>query len=172
MSERGGRIWLTRQVIDYAKYDIPTELASRYNQTPFDAIIDCVGADENIYLHCAKYLKEDGVYSSVGIKLTGFTYLAAVKAVWKMQMNSIWPKSPRLLGTGRTWKVTSMMDPGQELMERVVDLVAEGKLKVVVDSEWPFDQVLEAYDVVLSGRARGKVIIRVGDDSAEETSGM
>jgi NADPH:quinone reductase-like Zn-dependent oxidoreductase len=163
---------LIRQVIDYTKHDIPAELASRYSQKPFDAIIDCVGADESIYLHCAKYLKEDGVYSSVGIKLSDFTYLASIKAVWKMQMNSIWPRSPRLLGTGRIWKATTMMDPGQELMQRAVNLIADGKLKVIIDSEWPFDQVLEAYDVVLSGRARGKVIIRMAGDSPEQSSSM
>lgn len=147
-------------MIDYTTNDVPTLLASQYGQEQFDAIVDCVGADEGIYLHCAGYLKPEGVYSSVGIKLTGYSYQAAIKAVWKMQLNSFWPRSPRLLGTGRMWKVTSMMNPGQELMKQVLDMVVHGRLKVVVDSEWSFDQVLEAYDVLLTGRARGKVIIK------------
>jgi NADPH:quinone reductase-like Zn-dependent oxidoreductase len=139
-------------------------LTRRYGQQKFNAIVDAVGADTRIYRRCAQYLKPEGIYSSVGIKLSGFGVLAAVNAVWKMQMNALWPKTPWLLGTGRTWKVTSMMDPGLELMQRVVDMLAQGKLKVAVDSEWPFDQVLEAYDVVMSGRAKGKVIIKVGDE--------
>ncbi len=61
-----------------------------------------------------------------------------------------------------------MMDPGLEFMERVVALFGEGKLKVVVDSEWEFEQVLEAYDVLLSGRAKGKIIIRVDGGDGED----
>jgi len=154
-----------KQVVDYTMYDnVSSELAKRYSKEKFDAVLDAVGADMRIYAHCAQYLKPDGIYSSVGVKLSGFGVLDAVSAVWKMQINTIWPKTPWLLGTGRTWKVTSMMDPGLELMQRVVDMLAEGKLKVVIDSEWPFDQVLDAYDIVMSGRAKGKVIIKVGDD--------
>ena len=153
------------QVVDYTMYDnVSAELAKRYGEEKFDAIVDAVGADMRIYTHCAQYLKSDGVYSSVGVKMGGFGVLDAVRAVWKMQTNAVWPKTPWLLGTGRTWKVTSMMDPGLKLMQRVVNMLAEGKLKVVTDSEWPFDQVLDAYDVVMSGRAKGKVIIKVADD--------
>lgn len=143
------------------------ELARRYGGKPFDAIIDAVGADMKIYTHCRQYLKEDGVYSAVGIKLTGYTVWAGVAAMWKSMLNSLWPRTPWLFGTGRKWHVTTMMDPGLELMERVVKMVADGRLKVAIDSEWPFEEVLEAYDVVMSGRARGKVIIKVRDDAVE-----
>jgi NADPH:quinone reductase-like Zn-dependent oxidoreductase len=120
----------------------------------------------SIYTHCAEYLKPEGVYSSVGVKLGGFSVLNALSAVWKMQINALWPKTPWLGGTGRTWMLTSMMDPGVELMQGVVDLLADGKLSVLVDSEWPFEQVLDAYDVVMSGRAKGKVIIKVSQEGS------
>lgn len=144
--------------------DVSKELAKRYGGQKFHAVVDAVGADMRIYTQCAKYLKPDGVYSSVGVKLGGFGVLNAASAVWKMQLNALWPKTPWLLGTGRTWKGITMMDPGVELMVRVVDMLADGKLKVAIDSEWTFDRVLEAYDIVMSGRTKGKVIIRVGDE--------
>lgn len=61
-----------------------------------------------------------------------------------------------------------MMDPGQEAMQRVVDMFGEGKLRVAVDSEWPFEKVHEAFDVLYSGHAAGKVIIKVNEDEDEE----
>ncbi|KAB5513609.1 hypothetical protein GE09DRAFT_1295036 [Coniochaeta sp. 2T2.1] len=150
------------EVVNYDVHEnVAEELAKRYGGQKFDAIVDAVGADMRIYTRCAEYLKPEGVYSSVGVKLGGFGLLNAVSAVWKMQMNALWPRATWLLGTGRTWKATTMMGPGLELMQCVVDMVGAGKLKVVVDSEWPFDQVLEAYDVVMSGKAKGKVIIKV-----------
>jgi NADPH:quinone reductase-like Zn-dependent oxidoreductase len=57
-----------------------------------------------------------------------------------------------------------MMDPGLEMLERVVKLFGEGKLRVAVDSEWPFDKVHEAFDVLKAGHAAGKVIIKVNEE--------
>lgn len=138
-------------------------LAERHSEQPFDAILDSIG-DQYVYTNCAQYMKEDGVYSAVGIKAKSFGIVDALSAFWKMQINAIWPRSKWLLGTGRTWVCISMMDPGMELMEYLVGLFAEGKLRVVVDGEWSFDRVLEAYDVLMSGRARGKIIVKVVED--------
>lgn len=40
-----------------------------------------------------------------------------------------------------------------------------GKIQPVVDSVFSFDDVLEAYDRIMSGRAKGKVVIRVDPDA-------
>ena len=40
-----------------------------------------------------------------------------------------------------------------------------GKVKPVIDSVFPFDNALKAYDRILTSKAVGKVVIEVPDDS-------
>ncbi|KAK3685127.1 hypothetical protein B0T22DRAFT_516972 [Podospora appendiculata] len=152
------------EVIDYTQFaKVEDELAKRFGSQPFDAIVDGFGS-QAVYKNCARYLKPGGIYSAAGVHAATLSVGSVLKSGLVMLANAIWPGSAWLGGTGRTWKAVSMMDRGPELMERVVGLFADGKLRVAVDSEWPFEQVLEAYDVLVSGRARGKVIVKVDGD--------
>ncbi|KAL2131050.1 hypothetical protein VTI74DRAFT_5613 [Chaetomium olivicolor] len=152
------------EVIDYTQYpDLPGELAKRFAHQPFDNIIDTFG-NQQVYKQCARFLKPEGVYSATSIHYDDYTFWQLLKSGLTILSNTIWPKSTWLGGTGRTWKAASMMDPGLETMERIVQMFGEGKLRVVVDSEWPFEKVHEALDVLKSGHAAGKVIIKVNED--------
>jgi NADPH:quinone reductase-like Zn-dependent oxidoreductase len=152
------------QVVDYTQYsELPGELARRYGDQPFDNIIDAFG-NQQVYKNCARYLKAEGMYNAVSIHYSDYTFWELLKSGLTLLTNTIWPRARWLGGTGRTWKAASMMDPGLEMMERVVKLFGDGKLRVVIDSEWPFDKVHEALDVVKSGHAAGKVIIKVAED--------
>jgi NADPH:quinone reductase-like Zn-dependent oxidoreductase len=151
-------------VIDYTQYpDLPGELTRRFRDQPFDNIIDAYG-NQQLYKRCAQYLKPEGMYNAAAIHYNDYTTWELVKSGLSLVGNAIWPRSPWLGGTGRTWKSTNMMDPGLEMLERVVKLFGEGKLRVAVDSEWPFDKVLEAFDVLKGGHAAGKVIIKVNEE--------
>ncbi len=154
------------EVVDYTRCDggdLPGELARRYGDRPFDCVIDTFG-DQAVYKQCARYLKPEGMYNAASIHYTDYTVWKLLGSVLAIIGNTVWPRSTWLGGTGRRWKAASMMDPGLEMMERVVKLFGDGKLRVVVDSEWPFDKVHEALDVVKSGHAAGKVIIKVNED--------
>jgi NADPH:quinone reductase-like Zn-dependent oxidoreductase len=48
----------------------------------------------------------------------------------------------------------------------LVDLVQSGNLKVVIDKTYPLSQLPEAMRYLETGRARGKVVITVGDEAA------
>ncbi|KAM7218908.1 Reticulon-4-interacting protein 1-like [Rhypophila decipiens] len=147
-----------------AKETIEQALAGMYDgaeEDQFDAIIDCYGS-QRLYNFSAGYLKPSGVYSACGIHANGYGYAPILASGWKLMINAIWPRTKWLGGTGRTWKAASMFDPGREMMEYLVGLFSEGKLSVLVDSEWAFEDVLSGYEVLLSGRARGKIVIRVG----------
>ncbi|KAH6850609.1 hypothetical protein B0I37DRAFT_413996 [Chaetomium sp. MPI-CAGE-AT-0009] len=152
------------EVVDYTQYkDLPGELARRFGDQPFDNIIDSFGNQE-LYKQCARYLKPEGMYNAAAIHYSEYTFWALLKSVLTMAANTIWPRSTWLGGTGRTWKVASLMDPEVEMMERVVKQFGDGKLRVAVDSEFPFEKVHEALDVLKSGHAAGKVIIKVNDE--------
>ncbi|OHF02758.1 hypothetical protein CORC01_01859 [Colletotrichum orchidophilum] len=126
----------------------------------FDAVVDCVGV-QDVYVNCAKYLVPEGIYCAVGIKPPSQSYGALLKAVWQMQMNALWPRSTWLGGTGRRWVAVAMMDPGKALMEEVVAMLADGRVKAVVEREIGFEEAVDGYETVGSGRARGKVVINV-----------
>ncbi|WYZ38539.1 hypothetical protein EsH8_III_000453 [Colletotrichum jinshuiense] len=155
------------EVLDYTASPSPVSRVLKKNFSgegkQFDAVLDCVGV-QDIYVNCAAYLVPQGIYCAVGIKPASFSYGSFMNALWKMMTNAFWPVSPWLGGTGRRWVATSMMDPGKELMEEVVGMLADGRVKAVVEREIAFDEVLDGYDVVGSGRARGKVVVKVAEE--------
>ncbi|KAK1979315.1 hypothetical protein LZ30DRAFT_597210 [Colletotrichum cereale] len=152
------------EVVDYAASPSPVSeaLRERFGREgrQFDAVADCVGV-QDIYANCAAYLVPDGAYSAVGVKPAVLSYGGFAKAVWQMQMNALWPRSTWLGGTGRRWVATAMMDPGKELMEEVMGMLSDGRIKAVVEREVGFEQVADGYDILGSGRARGKVVVKV-----------
>lgn len=71
---------------------------------------------------------------------------------------------PTFLG-GTPRKFTTLnLSPSGDLMREVVRSYEEGKIKSIpIDSEYSMEDVLDAYDRVISKRSRGKVIIRIGE---------
>lgn len=141
-------------MVDYRKNDpVHIHLSKTYGRKPFDTIIDCVGS-QPLYVNSPSYLKPSGIHINVGA-YDGQLYMA-----WCMTVNMLWPKI--LGGTPRKWMFLSA-DPNQAVARELAQLVDEGKLKVLVDSEFGMDQALEAYDKILTKRARGKVVVKVQD---------
>ncbi|KDN65826.1 hypothetical protein CSUB01_05009 [Colletotrichum sublineola] len=152
------------EVVNYTASSSPVSeaLRERFGRkgTQFDAVVDCVGV-QDVYVNCAAYLIPDGVYSAVGIKPAALSYGGIAKAAWQMQMNALWPCSTWLGGTGRRWVATAMMDPGKDLMRDVMGMLSDGRIKAVIEREVGFEQVADGYDILGSGRARGKVVVKV-----------
>jgi NADPH:quinone reductase-like Zn-dependent oxidoreductase len=64
--------------------------------------------------------------------------------------------SDRWSGLALWWKPFNVPD-----VDRLKELIAEGKLRPVIDRTYPLDQVVEALRLVDEGRSRGKVVITV-----------
>ncbi|KAH7014366.1 zinc alcohol dehydrogenase [Microdochium trichocladiopsis] len=148
------------EVIDYTKHeDLAAELTRRFADKPFDAILDVHG-NQAVYVQCANYLKAGADYVACSAQLESWTLGHFLRTFWLIQCNTYWPLSCWLGGTGRKFKLIAMMDPGRALMEKTASLAEAGTLKVCVDSVWEYENALQAYEILISGRARGKVLVK------------
>ncbi|KAF2691473.1 NAD(P)-binding protein [Lentithecium fluviatile CBS 122367] len=143
-------------VIDYReKQPLHEYLAKEFGDRKFDIVVDTAGAQE-LYENSPAYLEEDGVYVNIG-NLTNGLWLTAFH--WFMNyFRPVW-----LGGTPRKFV---MFGPTvrSEAGDWVTRLVAEGKVKAVIDRSVSFYQVLEAFDVIASKRTRGRMVVKVADD--------
>ena len=72
---------------------------------------------------------------------------------------------PSFLGGGkRKWQFLGMK-VDLEQYQQLAALMAEGKVKVPIDEAFAFDKVPEAYTRMKTGRAKGKIVVKVGEDN-------
>jgi NADPH:quinone reductase-like Zn-dependent oxidoreductase len=98
----------------------------------------------------------------------------AVTSLWATAKNYFWPQF--LGGTPRKY-IFQQTNPTQERLEYLVRLVKDGKLKVIIDQVYDMEDGLkvrhdlsftpllrprlQAYERILSQRAKGKVVVKV-----------
>ena len=63
------------------------------------------------------------------------------------------------LSGARAWPVTRR--PDGEVLARIMNLVASGDIKPVMDSTYTLDEIVEAHRRSESGRARGKIAVNL-----------
>lgn len=61
----------------------------------------------------------------------------------------------------RKISMLTVLSLGKEHMKFLLDLVAEGKLKTVIDSRYPFEKAAEAWKKSMGGHATGKIIVEM-----------
>ena len=54
--------------------------------------------------------------------------------------------------------------PSKDATVRMARLIEEGKVRVLIDSVWDMEDLVQAYARVATKHARGKVIIKIGKD--------
>ncbi|KAF2812277.1 NAD(P)-binding protein [Mytilinidion resinicola] len=142
------------EVIDYqAHHPVGAFLEERFKYKPFDRIFDAVGV-QALYSKSPRYLKEDGVFVNVG------GYEGDLRFVLNGLRNRF---LPRWLG-GTPRKYIGISTPStNESAATIAGFAAEGKVKTIVEKVFNLEDVLEAYKLLESQRARGKIIIRIQD---------
>jgi NADPH:quinone reductase-like Zn-dependent oxidoreductase len=99
-------------------------------------------------------------YTAEDFTRSGQEYDIIFDAVGKLSKSKC---SHSLADAGR---YTSVRRPTREKvdeLEYVQELVASGKVKVLIDREYPLEQIVEVHRYVESGRKRGNVVIHVAD---------
>ncbi|TVY61399.1 putative zinc-binding oxidoreductase [Fusarium oxysporum f. sp. cubense] len=130
------------EIIDYTKESSGDWVAKDAGSREFDLVFDCIGGPS---LSQAWYAVRDG--GSL-ISVCGVPEDSRPQEV-KKEVRSLF------------FVITSL---GKDL-DVITGLLEAGKLKPSIDSVVGFNEFAEAWDKVESGRARGKVIVKVSDEA-------
>ena len=132
---RIGKISGSRKVIDYTAEDFSSK-----GET-YDVIFEAV--NKSSFSACMKSLKKDGTYINVTEPLP------SVQMLWTKLTSS------KKLILGQNSPETS------EALNFLKELVETGKLKVVIDRYYKFEEIVEAHRYVEKGHKKGNVVINV-----------
>jgi NADPH:quinone reductase-like Zn-dependent oxidoreductase len=123
------------EVIDYTSRDFSTIDGA------YDVIFEAVNKSK--FSDCMKLLKEDG------------TYINIVEPLPSAQM--LWTKL-----TSRKKLILSQNAPEtSEALDFLKELVEKGKIKVVIDKHYTFEEIIKAHIYVEEGHKKGNVVINV-----------
>ncbi|KAI5949937.1 hypothetical protein KGF57_004447 [Candida theae] len=143
--------------IDYRKNPnlLQPVLESVKSSGQFDYIIDCWGGDD-LFAEINTIIRKGGVYNTIVGDAPG-TGLAALLGGIRSISRTIGSK----LGLLNYKYELMLLDNNSGWIDQARDLIGEEKLKVFIDSIWPFDQLNDAIEKLESGRAQGKIVLEV-----------
>ncbi|PEJ34961.1 NAD(P)-dependent alcohol dehydrogenase [Peribacillus butanolivorans] len=127
------------EVIDYTREDFSSK-----GET-YDVIFEAV--DKSSFSACMKSLKKDGTYINVTVPLPG--------------VRMLWTK----LTSNRKLILGQNSPENSEALNFLKELVETGKLKVVIDRYYAFEEIVEAHRYVEKGHKKGNVVITVEHNS-------
>ncbi|KAK0113515.1 zinc ion binding [Cadophora gregata] len=146
------------EVIDYQEHaPVHKFLTTEFANDKFDVVMDAFGIQE-IFHNCEGYLKPGKAFVNVGPAMPTYSMRAILYSIGQMASNFLWP---RFLGGPNRPYIQFAATATQDEMQRLAAMVREGKLKVPIDSCWDMEDVLKAYERMLSRHARGKVIVKI-----------
>jgi len=126
------------RVIDYTKEDFTK------NGETYDLIFDAVGKIS--FSACKSSLKEKGIFLEAGIGMGIFPHV-----VWTSMFGG---KKAKIAATG-------LRSPQKRTKDLVLlkELMEAGKIKPVIDRQYPLEQIAEAHSYVDKGHKKGNVVI-------------
>lgn len=127
-------------VIDYTKKDF-TKVDEKY-----DVIYDTVG--KSSFSKSKNILTESGLFISPVLKFS---------LILQMMRTSMFSKKKAKFSATGLLKESEL----RELFAELLEIFKEGKLKTVIDRQYPLEKVAEAHTYVASGHKKGNVVIIV-----------
>ncbi len=127
------------KVIDYTQEDFTR------NGEKYDIIFDTVG--KSSFSHCKDSLNKNGRYL---VTVMGLTPI----------LQTLWT---RVIGSKKV--IFAMSVEKTESLIFIKELIEAGKLKPVIDRQYPLEQIAEAHRHVEKGHKKGNVVITVGNNN-------
>lgn len=136
-------------MIDYRENDVSTLLAS--SSKHYDMVLDNVGHQFELYWKSPSFTKPGAKYVQIGSQVSlPFMYDLAFRFL-----------VPMWLGGGQRPFSFGLASTNYDDFIKLGKLVADGKVKPVVDEVFAFNNVHRAYEKLRTGRAKGKIVVRV-----------
>ncbi|KAL8809931.1 MAG: hypothetical protein Q9200_002986, partial [Gallowayella weberi] len=148
------------EVVDYKKEKVLDVLLLKAKEHKFDHAVDNVGSDEQLTQHCHEFMQSSGTMVIVG----GEPSWKAVTQILKRKV------LPGFLGGVKGNVVGFWPDQNPEDLQRIGEWMKEGKVKAVVDTRFPFEDVPKAFEKLKTGRARGKIVVDVASENFKKTA--
>lgn len=127
-------------VIDYTQEDFTSHALT------YDVIYDTVG--KSSFSACKPVLTKDGTYMS---PVLDFKLLC--QSIWTSRSSK---KKAKFSATGMLAKPLL-----NTMLAAIKELIADGKLKTVIDRKYTLDQIAEASSYIDTGRKRGNVVLTI-----------
>lgn len=133
------------EVIDYTQEDVLEVL--KKNGQVYAHAIDHIGLPESLYRESHTFLMPGKAFVQVG---------AASMLTFAHRL-----VRPSFLGGGKRKYDILLFKNNREHLVQLGEWIQQGKVKVTVDSVFEYDNAVEAFKKLRSGRARGKIIVHV-----------
>lgn len=142
------------EVIDYKKQDVLQALID--SPYKYDLVVDYVG-NRKLFWKADKYTSRDAKFVTVAISHE-FECIRFITAAQFM---------PKFLSGAPRKHITGFGLPNRDNLSQIAQWIADGKVKSVIDSEYKFEDVKEAYLRLKTGRARGKIIVKIAPEEEQ-----
>jgi len=136
-------------VVDYSEGSVTEALKA--SGALFDHVVDNVGSDLSLYWRCHEYTRPGAVY----VMVAGVMNLNFVLGTARAKL------LPGGIGGGRRKMESFFLKPRRKSLEQMGRWMQEGKVRVVFDARYEFEQAPEAFERLKTGRARGKIVVDV-----------
>lgn len=137
------------EVIDYRAQSVTSTLEKSGRQ--FDFVLDNVGEPAALYWNAPMFTKMGTRYVQIGSQVSlGFIYDLAFRFV-----------VPTWLGGGQRPFSFAFASTNFDDYRGLANLIASGKVKPVIDEAFDLESTPEAYMKLRTGRARGKIVVKV-----------
>lgn len=146
------------EVIDYTTtdpVDFLKDAAAKEGGRIYDHVVENVGQKTRIYEESHHFLKKGGYDVQVAAPDES---LREGSSVLTRKLR------PGFLGGGKRGYVIYLASNDKRAFERISGWLGEGKLQVPIDSEFKFEQAVEAFVRSQSKRAKGKIIVHIVDE--------
>ena len=140
------------EVIDYRKQDVIETLSAK--DVKLDHLVDNVGEDPKLYWASHRFLKPEAEYIMVGgwISFAGTINLLKIKLL------------PKFSGGGQRKYSGFFTKASTKDLNHIAEWMVEGKVRPIIDQEFPFEDAPAAFERLKTGRAKGKILISVSSD--------
>ncbi|VUC21715.1 unnamed protein product [Clonostachys rosea] len=140
---------LGADIIDYTHCNVLDVLKQRGQE--FDHVIDNVGNIPELYSLAHLYTNPNARFIQVGGQMSSMQLFAVAR-------NTL---LPGFLGGGKRAYHLSMPKVDREELSALADFVAQGRARIVIDQHFKFEDTIQAFEKLKTGRARGKIIISI-----------